>query len=428
MPDAENFTRAADFKVIPLRPNTNPVNKKKILNDPVYGFVTIPNALIFDLIEHPVFQRLRRIKQVGLTHYVYPGALHTRFHHALGAMHLMQEAIDTLRSKGIEITADEAEGALASILLHDIGHGPYSHALEGVLFDANHETLTTLYMSYLNDEMHGALDLAIEIFHGRYEKKFLRELISSQLDLDRMDYLKRDSFFTGVAEGHIGHDRIIKMLGVVDDRVVVEEKGIYSIEKFLMARRLMYWQVYLHKAVIAAEQMLRQLMLITRSRLRRDAKVVDIPPVLRAFLRHFPDPVTGDAQEQWLHRFAEIDDVDVEYAMKCLAGETHQITALLADGLVNRRLFHTRLTGEPHDPEEIRNLAAMLSKRLDISFSDAQHLIITGYEEIPTYKTGQDEILMLRKDGDVVTLSEMLNIQHDTVSQAYFLCYPKLIR
>lgn len=232
------------------------MNKKKIINDPVYGFITIPYTIIFDLIEHPAFQRLRRIRQTGLSDFVYPGALHTRFHHALGAMHLMKQAIDVLRAKGTEITEEEAEAVCVAILLHDIGHGPFSHALEHTLLDVNHETLSMVIMERINGEMNGKISLAIQIFKNDYHKTFLHHLVSSQLDMDRMDYLNRDSFFTGVAEGKIGYDRIIKMLAVKDDQLVVEEKGIYSIEKFLMARRIMYWQVYLHKAVLSAEHCL----------------------------------------------------------------------------------------------------------------------------------------------------------------------------
>jgi uncharacterized protein len=234
--------------------------KKKIFNDPVYGFINVPYGIIFDLVEHPYFQRLRRIKQVSLTHYVYPGALHTRFHHALGALHLMSQAIDVLRSKGAQITDEEADAVSIAILLHDIGHGPFSHTLEHTLINVSHETLSLLFMQKLNEEFGGTLDLAIRIFRDDYPKKFLHQLVSSQLDMDRMDYLTRDSFFTGVYEGVIGYDRIIKMLSVHDGELVVEEKGIYSIEKFLIARRLMYWQVYLHKTVLSAELMLIRTM------------------------------------------------------------------------------------------------------------------------------------------------------------------------
>jgi len=226
----------------------------KIFNDPVYGFVSIPYGIIFELVEHPYFQRLRRIKQLGLTHYVYPGALHTRFHHALGALHLMTQAVEVLRSKKVDISEEEAEAVMIAILLHDIGHGPFSHTLESTLINVHHENISTLFMEQLNEEFNGKLDLTIQIFEDQYEKKFLHQLVSGQLDMDRMDYLNRDSFFTGVHEGVIGYDRIIKMLNVVDGELVVEEKGIYSIEKFLIARRLMYWQVYLHKTVLSAEQ------------------------------------------------------------------------------------------------------------------------------------------------------------------------------
>ncbi|MDX1477860.1 MAG: HD domain-containing protein [Saprospiraceae bacterium] len=401
------------------------MNKKKILNDPVYGFISIPSELIFDLIEHRYFQRLRRIKQVGLTHYVYPGALHTRFHHALGAMHLMQTAIATLRSKEIEITADEAEAAMIAILLHDIGHGPYSHALEGVLINASHESLTRLFLKELNRQFDGALDMAIAIFEGTYRKDFLHQLIASQLDLDRLDYLKRDSFFTGVAEGNIGHDRIIKMLNVVDDQIVIEQKGIYSIEKFIVARRLMYWQVYLHKAVIGAEQMLKQLLLLLRVRAQQGATLNHLPNYLYEFVRTFPDPAESDDPSEILHKFAEIDDVDVGFALKVLSNTEDRVISLLATNILERRLFHTQLNEQPLPQGYIDEITRRTAQVLNMSEDEARQLVIPGHESIPTYKTADNEILMLLKDGRVVPLSRMLNLERDSISETYYLCYPK---
>ncbi|MBK7428612.1 MAG: HD domain-containing protein, partial [Saprospiraceae bacterium] len=290
------------------------MNKKKIINDPVYGFITIPYIIIFDLIEHPAFQRLRRIRQTGLSDFVYPGALHTRFHHALGAMHLMKQAIDVLRAKGTEITEDEAEAVCVAILLHDIGHGPFSHALEHTLLDIHHETLSLVIMERINFEMSGKITLAIQIFKNEYHKTFLHHLVSSQLDMDRMDYLNRDSFFTGVAEGKIGYDRIIKMLAVKDDQLVVEEKGIYSIEKFLMARRIMYWQVYLHKAVLSAEHMLIQTLKRARF-LTEQGQDLPVSSQLKFFLkRHVTE--NSNPQTDWLNCYFELDDIDILMALK----------------------------------------------------------------------------------------------------------------
>ena len=266
------------------------MNKKKILNDPVYGFINIPYNIIFDLIEHPYFQRLRRIKQLGLTDYVYPGALHTRFHHALGALHLMTQTIDVLRSKGVDITEKEAKAVSIAILLHDIGHGPFSHVLENTLVNVHHEDLSLMFMKSLNEEFKGKLDLAIKIFTNKYSKKFLHQLVASQLDMDRLDYLTRDSFFTGVYEGVVGYDRIIKMLSVANGKLVVEEKGIYSIEKFLTSRRLMYWQVYLHKTVVAAEQML--VKVLSRAKLlAAKGKEMEMSEHLKYFLCHRKDKI-----------------------------------------------------------------------------------------------------------------------------------------
>lgn len=401
------------------------MNKKKIFNDPVYGFISIPTELIFDLIEHSYFQRLRRIKQVGLTHYVYPGALHTRFHHALGAMHLMDMAINTLRSKDVEITSEEAEAAMIAILLHDIGHGPYSHALEGVLFDASHEFITTLFLKELNRQFEGRLTTAITIFEGTYPKQFLHQLIASQLDLDRMDYLKRDSFFTGVAEGNIGHDRIIKMLDVVDDNIVIEQKGIYSIEKFIVARRLMYWQVYLHKAVIGAEQMLRRLLELVRNRVQAGITFDTLPPNLEHFIAHHPDPASVDDPGQLLKLFAEVDDVDVIYALKILSASSDPVINYLATGILRRKLFHAQLNEGPLPQAHIDTIVRRTREVLELTETQARELIIPGHESIPTYKTADREILMLLKSGEVVPLSRMLNLERDSISETYFLCYPK---
>ncbi|MBK8968182.1 MAG: HD domain-containing protein, partial [Lewinellaceae bacterium] len=310
--------------------------KRKIFNDPVYGFVSVPYGLLLDLIDHPYFQRLRRIRQVGLAHYVYPGALHTRFHHALGALHLMQQAIEVLRHKGADISDEEATAACAAILLHDIGHGPYSHALEHTIVDLHHEELSLLFMETLNRHFDGQLDLAIQIFTDRHPKKFLHQLVSGQLDMDRMDYLNRDSFFTGVSEGVIGYDRIIKMLAVHEGELVVEEKGIYSIEKFLIARRLMYWQVYLHKTNVSAEQMVIHLLQRARELALAGVQLECSQP-LHWFLYRNADeqaPV-----EECIRQFACLDDVDIAAAIKAWRDAADPVLSLLSSGLLDRKLF-----------------------------------------------------------------------------------------
>ena len=323
-------------------------NRQKIFNDPVYGFVSVPRGILLDLIDHPYFQRLRRIRQLGLTPYVYPGALHTRFHHALGALHLMQEAIETLRQKGTSITEEEAEAACIAILLHDIGHGPLSHALEHTLLELHHEEISSLFMQELNLEFEGRLTLAISIFRDTYDKKFLHQLVSGQLDMDRMDYLNRDSFFTGVSEGVIGYDRIIKMLAVHEGQLVVEEKGIYSIEKFLMARRLMYWQVYLHKTGVAAEKML--IHTLKRARfLAMESRPLEAPRHLGWFLYKKPGEAT-DPLELLTH-FARLDDNDITAAIKYWTESSDFTLAFLSKGLLDRKLFRLEWHNQAVSPE-----------------------------------------------------------------------------
>ncbi|MBA7547911.1 hypothetical protein ES705_40352 [subsurface metagenome] len=319
--------------------NSKKINKKKIINDPVHGFVTITSEFIFDLIEHNYFQRLRRIKQLGLTHYVYPGATHTRFQHTIGALHLMGQALDSLKSKGIKISKDEEEAVLVAILLHDIGHGPFSHALEESLISGiDHEILSQLLMNELNTIFNGRLNLAIEIFNNRYSKKFLHQLVSSQLDMDRLDYIKRDSFFTGVAEGTIGTDRIIKMLNVSDDKLVVEKKGIYSVEKFLISRRLMYWQVYFHKTVMASEYLL--VKMLQRAKLLASKEVsMFATPALSYFLYHdiHAANIKQELQKVISH-FVKLDDTDIITSAKEWANHDDKILSILARNLVNRKL------------------------------------------------------------------------------------------
>ena len=356
------------------------MQKKKILNDPVYGFVSIPYGLLFDIVEHPYFQRLRRVKQVSMTHYVYPGALHTRFSHAIGAMHLMTQAIEVLRSKGVEITAEEGLAAQAAILLHDIGHGPFSHTLENTLIDVSHETISVLFMEELNRVFDGQLELALRIFRNDYDKPFLHQLISGQLDMDRMDYLNRDSFFTGVYEGVIGYDRIIKMLAVHEGELVVEEKGIYSIEKFLMARRLMYWQVYLHKTVLAVEQMLVR-TLGRAKELARQGVRFPVSESLAYFLyqdispRHFEDAPQGV-----LDHFAQLDDYDILSALKVFRASDDAIPELLCKCDSGSQAVSPESEDAAIGEDRKEAVLGAIRQHFGLSREDAAWLLITGSE------------------------------------------------
>ncbi len=404
-------------------------NKKKILNDPVYGFISLPDALIFDLIEHPWFQRLRRIKQLGLTHLIYPGALHTRFQHAIGAMHLMQQSIDVLRSKGHRITTGEGIGALTAILLHDIGHSPYSHTLEKMIVnDMAHEELTLLFMKELVKTYGDPVRQAIEIYTDNYPKKFLHQLVSSQLDTDRLDYLKRDSFFTGVSEGVINSDRIIKMFDVVDDKLVVEAKGIYSIEKFIVARRLMYWQVYLHKTVIAAEQMLIQI--IRRAKyLSLNGEDLFATKPFKTFLKQNigKNEITKDFE--LLDAFGKLDDFDILTSIKAWTECKDKILALLCNKLINRRLFRTEIRNLPIKAEEIDHLRKKVSKQYSIDKKDADYFVFTNTAQNNAYNPKHEKISILFRDGtlqDITKVSDQLTIAllSKTVKK-YFICYPK---
>jgi len=402
-------------------------SRQKIMNDPVYGFVSIPYGTLFELIEHPYFQRLRRIKQVSLTHLVYPGALHTRFHHAIGALHLMKQAIEVLRSKGIPISQEEALGVSIAILLHDIGHGPFSHTLEHTLIKAPHEALSLLFMEQLNDAFDGKLELAIRIFRGQYERRFFHQLVSGQLDMDRMDYLNRDSYFTGVYEGVIGYDRIIQMLSVVDDQLVVEEKGIYSIEKFLMARRLMYWQVYLHKTVLAAEQML--VMTLRRAKeLARSGKMTRHLPTELNFFLH--EDITLDDfilhSRDLLDRFARLDDYDIMGALKIWAYDADRTLSYLAGGLIDRKLLRVELRPQPFDPSYLQKIQDQVIKNLNFDPEVAHNLIVTGQESNTAYSTAKDEINILYKDGSILPMSAATDYSMDAkITTKYYLCYPK---
>lgn len=399
---------------------------KKIFNDPVYGFIGVPYGILFDLVEHPYFQRLRRIKQVGLTHYVYPGALHTRFHHGLGALHLMGEAIDVLRYKGVDISDEEAEAVSIAILLHDIGHGPFSHALEHTLVNVHHEELSLLFMQQLNEDFDGALSLAIEIFGNRYHKPFLHQLVSGQLDMDRMDYLNRDSFFTGVHEGVIGYDRIIKMLSEHEGQLVVEEKGIYSIEKFLVARRLMYWQVYLHKTSLAAEQMLIKILERAKELARQGVRL-DVPETLAFFLyKEISREDFDKDRKSLLDQFAQLDDFDVMMAIKMMTRSEDKVLRLLSDRLINRKLFKVELKNEPFDCDQIEKLRHKVELQLGLSPKEVDYFVFSGEESNSAYTTFKDEIYILFKNGKVCPLSvnEDIGIHPKNITKHY-LCYPK---
>lgn len=400
-------------------------NKLKIFNDPVYGFVSVPHGLLLELADHPYFQRLRRIKQVGLAHYVYPGALHTRFHHALGALHLMQQAIEVLRSKGTEISDAEAEAACVAILLHDIGHGPYSHALEHTIVDLHHEQLSLLFMEALNRHFNGGLTLAIDIFTDRHPKKFLHQLVSGQLDMDRMDYLNRDSFFTGVSEGVIGYDRIIKMLAVHEGELVVEEKGIYSIEKFLIARRLMYWQVYLHKTNVSAEHMVIHLLRRARELALNGVKL-EASKHLRWFL--YRDPAEQPLVAEQLDHFSQLDDVDIAAAIKAWRESADFVLSYLSTGLLDRKLFRLEWRSVPVEPEYIDAIRQKTARFFGPTVP-LEHLVFVGRESNRAYDDTQEQIKILFKDGRVLPIDECSDVPLYTQEVTkYFVCYPKEVQ
>ncbi|MDX2002616.1 MAG: HD domain-containing protein [Chitinophagales bacterium] len=403
------------------------INKKKIFNDPVYGFISIPHEIIFDLVEHPYFQRLRRIRQLGMTHYVYPGALHTRFHHALGALHLMCEAIEELRFKGHAISKEEEIAVCIGILLHDIGHGPYSHTLEQCLVKGiSHEFLSVEFMKVLNEEFGGQLTLAIEIFMDRYPKRFLHQLISSQLDMDRLDYLKRDGFYTGVQEGAISEDRIIKMLDVRNDHLVVEAKGIYSVEKFLIARRLMYWQVYLHKTVVGAEQLLVNVLLRAKY-LAKQGLQLFATPSLAYFL--YNDIDRGNFDKAALDHFAQLDDYDMFTSLKVWAEHEDRVLSILCTAMTHRKLFHVNLESIEVPNERVRELERQVVEEYHLTPEEAAYLVMTGSTSNNAYNLDDNRIQILYKDGrlvDVADATDQLNMQYLSKSVTkYYLCYPK---
>lgn len=401
---------------------------RKIINDPVHGFITIDDPFILEVIGHRYFQRLRRIHQMAFAQLIYPGAVHTRLHHALGAYHLMCCAINELRLKKVEITDDEAQAAKLAILLHDVGHGPYSHALEKVIIkDVHHEKISLMIMQDLNSEFNGKLQLAIDIFTNQYHKPFLHQLLSSQLDVDRMDYLTRDSFFTGVSEGVIGYDRILKMLTVKDGHLMVEEKGIYSIEKFLVSRRLMYWQVYLHKTVLCAERMLVRTLQRAKELVERGATLET--PI--ANLKYFLEGGLNIAMNKGdLKAFCNLDDFDILASMKTWMESDDKVMQILCDGLINRNLFKVKFLTQPPSEEEIQELKATISKHTGIQSPDIDYLVFSGEVKNTTYNPESERIQILFKDGTVKDIAAVDNAlirqELSTPVKKYYLCHYKI--
>ena len=405
----------------------NQINKLKILNDPIYGFISIPNPFIYDLIQHPYFQRLRRISQMGLSYLVYPGAHHTRFHHALGCMHIMQKAIEVLRFKGVSISEEEENALLVAILLHDIGHGPFSHAMEhSIVENVNHEAISLLFMKNLNVEFDGKLSLAIQIFKGDYHRKFMLQLISSQLDMDRMDYLKRDSFYSGVAEGNISSDRLIQMMTVVDDQLVIEEKGIYSVEKFLMARRLMYWQVYFHKTSLVAELILTKVLKRAKELTQKGVELNCSEPLLY-FMNNKIELASFD--NNTLEKFANLDDFDIISALKSWINNDDFILSNLSKMIINRDLLKIKLNSEKFSKADLETLQLEFSKDNQISIQDSNYFIFKGKIKNQAYSIQAEPIRILKKDNtveDVVEASDQLNLKSISKEVTkYYICYPK---
>ena len=404
--------------------------KHKILNDPVYGFIKIPSGIISQIIALPCFQRLRRIKQLGLTYMVYPGANHNRLQHVLGAMHLMQEAIDVLRSKNITITEHEEEAVLIAILLHDIGHGPFSHSLEhSIIENITHEDISMMYMNKINQKFNGKLNLAIKIFNNQYNKKYLHQLVSGQLDTDRLDYLNRDSFFTGVTEGVVGSERIIKMLDVVNDELVVEEKGIYSVEKFLIARRLMYWQVYLHKTVVSAEQVLINTMKRAKE-LALNKNELFATPQLKFFLsKKFNKQYIKNNSNKILDNFTMLDDNDIISAIKQWTQHNDKTLSTLSKMLVNRNLPKTILQKKPFTENEITNIKTSINKTLNLSQNEISYFVTHGTLSNKAYSYTNEKINIKLKNGtvnDIQNVSDMLNVPVLSKSdEKHYLTYPK---
>ena len=406
--------------------------ERKIINDPVFGFINIPKGLLYDIVRHPLLQRLTRIKQVGLSSVVYPGAQHTRFQHSLGAFYLMSEAITQLTSKGNFIFDSEAEAVQAAILLHDIGHGPFSHVLEDTIVQGvSHEEISLMLMERMNKEMNGQLSLAIQIFKDEYPKRFLHQLVSGQLDMDRLDYLRRDSFYTGVTEGNIGSARIIKMLDVADDRLVIESKGIYSIENFLTARRLIYWQVYLHKTSVAYERMLISTLLRAKELASQGVELF-ASPALHFFLYNDINHTEFHNNPDCLENFIQLDDNDIWTALKVWSNHPDKVLSTLSLGMINRNIFKVENSAEPIGEDRIKELTLQISQQLGITLSEANYFVSTPSIEKNMYDPADDSIDIIYKDGTIKNIAEasdMLNISLLSKKvKKYYLCYQRLHR
>ena len=405
---------------------TPKTNKLKILNDPIYGFITIPNTLIFDIIEHPYFQRLRRVTQMGFSNLVYPGANHTRFHHAIGCMHLMQKAVRVLRFKGIEISEDEANALYIAILLHDIGHGAFSHALEhSIVNGISHEEISLKFMKKLNEEFEGKLNMAIQIFEGKYERQFFYQLISSQLDIDRLDYLKRDSFYTGVTEGNISSDRLIAMMNVTNDELVIEKKGIYSVEKFIIARRLMYWQVYLHKTGLVAENMLMRIL-----RRAKELATLNVELPATKTLQYFLyNPITEDNfSDKTLQMFAKLDDYDVLSAIKEWTTHSDTVLSELSKMIMNRNLLKIKIQNEPIILDDVSELKTQFAESLKIDKDLASYFVFQDTVSNQAYNSNNPIKILMNDEKlvDIASASDQLNLQALTQPvKKHYICFPK---
>lgn len=404
-------------------------NKLKIFNDPIYGFITIPNTLIYDLIQHPYFQRLRRISQMGMSYLVYPGAHHTRFHHALGCMHIMQKAVQTLQFKGVSISEEEENALYIAILLHDIGHGPYSHAMEhSIVEEVHHEELSLLFMEQLNKEFDGKLGLAIQVFKGEYHRKFMLQLISSQLDMDRMDYLKRDSFYSGVAEGNINSERLIQMMNVQDDYLVIEEKGIYSVEKFLVARRLMYWQAYLHKTSVVAELILTKILKRAKE-LTQKGILLPCSESLQFFMQNKIS--LSDFDKSVLDKFSYLDDYDVMGAIKSWQFHDDFVLQSLCKMILNRDLLKIQITDDKPNKENLLVIRNKYIAMAGISDKEAVYFVFKGKLKNQAYSKLSEPIRILKKDKtieDVVEASDQLHLKAlSKPVTKYFICFPKVV-
>ncbi len=406
------------------------MNKKQILfNDPIYGFITVPDPLILEIINHPYFLRLQRIRQLGLTSLVYTGAFHTRFQHAMGAMHLTMMAVETLREKKVEITTEEERGVLIAILLHDIGHGPFSHALENsIVHNISHEDISILFLEKLNKEFKGKISTALEIFRDTYKKKFLHQLVSSQLDMDRLDYLNRDSFYTGVSEGVISSDRIIKMLNVVKDRLVVEAKGIYSIENFIIARRLMYWQVYLHKTVLSAEYLLVNILKRAKE-LAYNKEELFCTPALKEFLYNRHDKKAFEEKKELLETFARLDDNDIFASVKVWASHSDYVLSTLCKNLVNRKLYKVEVQNEAFTKATVNSWRKKLQNKYKLSDNETDYFVFSHDVSNDAYRPDKIHINILYKNGKITDIAQASDQKYivalqETVKK-YFLCYPK---